>query len=488
MQRLCWKCLLVLLIACACRNPLMARKLTKIEKLGQNCQEGNAKACAKLAEIATQKKHSYKRYLATQQITDQSLLGEIARHDADGGVRKAAVSKVIDQSVLAEVAQGDKDPEVRKAAVAKITDPTVLGGIAQHDADSDVCKAALSKVSNQSVLAVVAQGAKKPEVRKAAVAKLTDPAVLGEMARHDTDSDVRKAAVLKVTDQALLTAAALTDPDSEVREVATDKITDQAVLSRIADNQKLGFEERNEAIGRLTDQTVLAKIALGDSDADIRKAAVLQLKNQNVLAQVARSDKDKYVHWAALEKLTDQAVVAELRKAWRATHPEDVTFAATVDLERTFTSSRAIYPPDSNTYTASAGHQFALVHFTMSNETDRDQAVRSERIDLISPNGKIPDAVLIGFGTNNQVQLAGDALLTMGEEAEAGGRNKFSYVMHTESNGSSAEILWHIGPLADFSGTLVFSVPAALQKIQYEFVSGGKVSPADKSQKNGEDR
>lgn len=149
-------------------------------------------------EIANLNENS--RVLVMDEISDQSILENFAKHDIELRVRLAALKKLTDQKVLLEIAKSsDYCYPDRKSAIQRLTDQNDL-----------VC---LTKANDSYI-------------RQDAVLMLTYQKVLLEIAKSD-DYYCYRLAVKKLTDQSLLIDCALNAIDCDVRDLARKGITDQ---------------------------------------------------------------------------------------------------------------------------------------------------------------------------------------------------------------------------------------------------------------------
>ncbi len=90
-------------------------------------------------------KHRYSnvRIAAIEKLTDQKIIGDVAKNDGHADVRIAAVEKLTDQKILEDIAKNDVWGFVRYAAAKKMTDQKPLEDIAKNYWDKDVRKAAV---------------------------------------------------------------------------------------------------------------------------------------------------------------------------------------------------------------------------------------------------------------------------------------------------------------------------------------------------------
>lgn len=173
-------------------------------------------------------------------------------HSRTREVRIAAAANLTDQSLLSEVAFGDNDLAVRKAAVAKLGDQSALLRLAMEDKNSSI--------------------------RVAAAERLTDQAALAKVVVEHREFVVRVTAVNNLTDQSLLAKIATQDQEPMIRRAAVERLTDQSALSKVAVEEK-NVSVRFAAIAKLTDESVLARLAADDADQDVRKAAGYRLSS-----------------------------------------------------------------------------------------------------------------------------------------------------------------------------------------------------------------
>jgi len=175
-------------------------------------------------------------------------------------VRREAVDKLTDQAVLADLAKNDAEYYVRWGAVKKITDQAVLTDVAENDKNCYVLLAVAEKLTDQTL-------AQK---------------VYADLASNYVD-DVRLRAAEKLTDQTLAQKVyaylAKNSADDDVRLKAAGKLTDQTLAQKAyADLAKKAADDvRLEAAGKLTDQTlaqeIYAEVKKSASSSDARREA-----------------------------------------------------------------------------------------------------------------------------------------------------------------------------------------------------------------------
>ncbi len=268
-----------------------------------------------LTKIATNDKDWSVRLKAAERLTDvalaQRVFAEIAKNDRwEAG--RAAVQQLTDQVLIGEVAKNAKDSNMRLIAVLKLTDQPALVSVAK-DIYEEASVAAVERLSNQASLAEVAEDAKHNKVRMIAAERLTDQAlaqrVFFELARQfPVINGVDLAALQKLTDQMLLANVAMTATPEKIRRLAVERLTDQAILAGLAKTAK-DVTVRRLAAEAVTDQAVLAGLAKADiDDSFVCSTAVRRITDQGLLANVATTAKHNYVRLEAAAKVADQTV------------------------------------------------------------------------------------------------------------------------------------------------------------------------------------
>ncbi len=81
-------------------------------------------------------------------VTDQKVLGEIAKTHKQLLVRLAAVVKLTDQKLLSEIAKTDGESTIRAAAVGMLTSRTILAEIGEADKDKNVRETVRKRVAD----------------------------------------------------------------------------------------------------------------------------------------------------------------------------------------------------------------------------------------------------------------------------------------------------------------------------------------------------
>ncbi|ALG67023.2 DUF349 domain-containing protein [Beggiatoa leptomitoformis] len=145
-------------------------------------------------------------------------------------VRKQAVEDLTDLTLISDIARKDESPLVRLTAVRKLKDLTLLNEIAQTDTDKEVKEFVSQRFKD--FLSGRKEGIDLP-TRLQWVTQLNDSNLLEQLARTGKEAELRLAALNKVTRESLCGDLAIEDPDNQVRTTAAEKITQKSTLERV---------------------------------------------------------------------------------------------------------------------------------------------------------------------------------------------------------------------------------------------------------------
>jgi len=138
---------------------------------------------AVLKDIAFNAQEYDARTAALKKITDQTLLVEITLSNKDIYFRSEAAKRVTDQTVLKGLVQNKKEKlEIRIAAMWNLTDTSLLIDVALHNTYSSLRIAAAKHITDQVVLNNIALNDQEEEVRNVAISKISDQSALRDMA------------------------------------------------------------------------------------------------------------------------------------------------------------------------------------------------------------------------------------------------------------------------------------------------------------------
>ncbi|HHB92038.1 MAG TPA: DUF349 domain-containing protein, partial [Thioploca sp.] len=179
---------------------------------------------------------------------------------------------------------------------------------------------------------------KNPEVRQLEIENLDDPSILHQIAQNDGVVSVRQTAIRKITELDVLNDIYKQDMDNSVQELAKQRLKrliccrqkndcptlktrinwikqtdDIEILTYIVENAP-EVDLRLTVIDKITREGLLGDIAVKDTSAEVRLAAVAKLTQKSTLERVIKAarNRDKKVSKIAKEKL--DAVVEELER------------------------------------------------------------------------------------------------------------------------------------------------------------------------------
>ena len=320
----------------------------------------------------------YLRAKAVKKLTDQTVLAKVAMEDEHDWVRRTAVEKLTDPLLLARIAVEDEDYLVRGTAVGNqnLTDQSLLAEIAGKDSHPETCYKAINKVFDSSLLDTC-KHRQYGNIRRFAQLRLIlrDPVIVkhtgrieayiiytstsesytfdivnstsiyGERLEVYIENMTDRSVILRehlitdfpkvtrsrqrisayfdfdrilgellencnVTDSGLADIA-INAKGRAVPRAAVEKLTDQPLLRKIAvEHEDDGV--RRTAVKKLTDQPLLGKIAVEDEDGGVRRTALEKLTDQPLLEKIAVEHEDYWIRTAAVKKLTDQALLAKI--------------------------------------------------------------------------------------------------------------------------------------------------------------------------------
>jgi len=204
------KIMIVAIVTLLIGTHVNADSTSKLQKLANQCNQGDQKSCQKLAEIAIECKDVEVSVAAAQLLSNQSLLADVAKSARYVDVITAAAKQITDQALLTELAKNrEGNAYLRVAVTVNLTDKNlaheVLVDVAKKGFPLDLYRKVVdqikSQITNQSELADLVIEASDEGVRTAALAKLTDQEQLVNIANNSKYSDDAIASLQKLTDE-----------------------------------------------------------------------------------------------------------------------------------------------------------------------------------------------------------------------------------------------------------------------------------------------
>jgi hypothetical protein len=147
------------------------------------------------------------------------------------------IANLSDPSILAEIAMSFHFADARLAAVNRLSDQSVLRTVASEANQSDAALRALEKMTDLTLIAELAAKSSRPDTKVAAALRLENrESILQYLALHDENLGVRIKAVAHISDEGVLAKVAIHDEDSDVQEDALKRIVSQSALAEVAAN------------------------------------------------------------------------------------------------------------------------------------------------------------------------------------------------------------------------------------------------------------
>ena len=257
---------------------------------------------------------------AANKLTDQELLADVVKKAKDNSARKVSLNKLDKQhqDLFTQLAKNDGDKSVRIIATDKITDQMLLADIAKNAKDTDIRQAAIEKMNEWHQILyveIVKDFRANNSLREAAMRKLTNQDLILEIAKN-AKYGLRHVAIEKLDRmqyQALFSYISKNDHDENVRKSAVKKLTDQTLLADIAKKDE-SANIRIVAIENLNEeyQELFADVAINDKSACVRIIAIQKMdmqQQQKLLSYIAENDPEDWVRKTAFEKLSGKTKV-----------------------------------------------------------------------------------------------------------------------------------------------------------------------------------
>ena len=188
------------------------------------------------------KKHHYSsnKFIHTVicKITNPLTLKDIVLNGKNRACKQEAAHKIYDQQILADIYVTCEDESLRNIVSYNFNGQTAYNYIAINaNSPKDRCYA-IEKIDSQRILFNIIRNEKVKSVRKMAVEKLSDSESLSFIVKNDKDWSICVSALNNITDQEILTDFALDNLSSIIRTIAVKKLKEKAILNRIAEFDK----------------------------------------------------------------------------------------------------------------------------------------------------------------------------------------------------------------------------------------------------------
>jgi hypothetical protein len=301
-----------LLIDLACNSPDFSIRGDAIKRLTD--QDALALIAKNPNEVSSNRFH------AIEQLNDQEALAYVVRNDKESYVREAALKKLTTHPILVEIAKSDKEVRAKRfgtdfriIAIEQLSDQTLLYDVAQNAKSLDCRLKATKKITDDKMLEYLYLHAFDSSIRNAAQNNLSDSHEFKQLLfkntalKGDFISDKqgntfaeRENAIKRLTNQTFLVEIAMNAKDDDIQKMAIQKINDQNLLIKIAQakesfgNPKYSDQVHIAAISKITDTNVLKQIARTTKDLEIRTFTLKCIKDEKELFDVVKDIKDEW--------------------------------------------------------------------------------------------------------------------------------------------------------------------------------------------------
>lgn len=299
------------------------------------------------------------REAATKELTDKTILVDIAKNDEHPKVRLAATNKITDQKILKEITLlelkrsddsyidsnfedvvvkiEDREFLVRVSDLVKnksysyreatrktliplemnyvrsmMGEPNLISACANVRTD-DAYKYIAENISDEKTLFLIANNdSGYSGAQELAIKKLSDEEHLTSITKSEY-SFIRIAAIKNpnFNNQEVLEDLAKNDENVNVRQEAARKITNQKTLKELAEGDD--WAVRKIAMEGLSDEDELISLARDDSVEYARRATAIDtITNQDVLIDLALNDENNSIRSRAVENITDEEFLTKI--------------------------------------------------------------------------------------------------------------------------------------------------------------------------------
>lgn len=236
------------------------------------------------------------RQMALKNITDNLILGEIAKKYAEKGSQmgfeiktekhhyasnkfiSTVISKISDQLVLQDIVFNSDYLACQWEAAYKIYDQKILASIFIECDEESIKRLVRHNLKGEDGYVYIAKKAKYPKDRIFAIENIDNEELLFEITKKEKEKLVRLEALKKINNSEMLSFIVKNDKDWDICLHALNSITNQEILSDFASNNTSSII-RTIAVKKLKVKSMLNRIAESDQDDSVRQIALEQLDN-----------------------------------------------------------------------------------------------------------------------------------------------------------------------------------------------------------------
>ena len=245
--------------------------------------------------------------------TSQRRLARIAIRTGDQAAARDATNRITDEDLLWNVASRARHNTAIEIAIQRMQDPEAYIRMVMESEDPVFYPAILQRLDDAELIERIYRSTDSFAVKTAAIAASPDIAFVTSIARSDAYGTLRTAAVKRIDDDAVLYDIAIRDPHSIVRFTAAERIQSadaraqldrHLIVMHLHPDAPLPDAEL-DAMWEPVSSEQIEVIAQSDRDVMAQLAAVRRISDTALLAKLAEHDPYWAVRQAAEERLTE---------------------------------------------------------------------------------------------------------------------------------------------------------------------------------------
>ena len=227
---------------------------------------------------------------------DQSVLIKLVRDPAATNKAKAkAIAQVTDQSVLFDLATTSLNFTIKRAAIQQLRDVSYIKQIYDTETNPVLRSEVLGNLDDERFLEQVAKDQKESKnVRQTAIAGINNEYILASIIRSIKNVELSALAVEKISDEQLLRRFWSKEYPKKVRDAAIRKMALNA-RSELA---------RIQAIEQCTEQQVLLQVVQESDSTRLKAAAAEKISWKPYLEEIQATETDAFVLGIVNRKLS----------------------------------------------------------------------------------------------------------------------------------------------------------------------------------------
>jgi hypothetical protein len=275
------------------------------QELKQLAQYDTSSPQELLERMATKETDAEVRNQALAGLSDENLIGNVARRSVGSNTRIRALKKLTvgnHQDIFLAVAMEDLDERVAAEAVERVVSASHLAKIAGHAVLEATRVCTINRIQDQELLKQIASASGPAKIKIHAILRISDQRYLLACALEERDPEVCSAAICGLNDQAGLFEVVRKATDNQVAVCAVRKINDQGILQNIVGGS---FPEAVQcaAMDRVQDPIAVNQFALTAPRVSVRTHAIQRLDTRSELTHIAKHEANESLRQVAIDRL-----------------------------------------------------------------------------------------------------------------------------------------------------------------------------------------